>query len=212
MVASAGPGEYRQAIEVVLTGADADALIVVFTPIDESKTTGTLAGIQAGIAAARARGVHKPVLACIMSDSTDHLPLRVWSGHHSDLPVPENAARALGKVASVRVVAIAAGRAVLDLRRCACRRGARDLSPGAGAGRLVARRSRCVGHPERVRHCRSPPQPGAHRRRGRRVRVRHRVSSGGQLASTKVTHKTELGVVRLSLATADDVRAAFTES
>ena len=45
-------------------------------------------------------GADKPVLACIMSDSTDHLPLRVWSETIPKYAFPENAARALGKVAA----------------------------------------------------------------------------------------------------------------
>ena len=39
MVASAGPDEYRQAIEVALTDQDTDALIVIFAPVD-ARTVG----------------------------------------------------------------------------------------------------------------------------------------------------------------------------
>src|SRR3954471_15937836 len=56
MVASAGPDEYRRAIEVVLSASDVDGLIVVFTPIDNTTYPGILGGIQAGIASARSRG------------------------------------------------------------------------------------------------------------------------------------------------------------
>jgi acyl-CoA synthetase (NDP forming) len=34
MVASAGPDEYRRAVEVALTAEDVDALIVIYTPVD----------------------------------------------------------------------------------------------------------------------------------------------------------------------------------
>ena len=162
MVASAGPGEYRQAIEVVLTGSDADALIVVFTPIDESKTTCTLAGIQAGIAAARGRGVHKPVLACIMSDSTDHLPLRVWSETIPTYAFPENAARALGKVAAYASWRLQPAWVVLGpSTMCMSTRRARSV---ARRWRAATRGSAttCVGSPERPRRSSRHAQPGAH--------------------------------------------------
>ncbi len=54
MVASAGPHEYQQAIEVAATTDDADALIVIFTPVDTARAEEILAAIRDGIRAARA--------------------------------------------------------------------------------------------------------------------------------------------------------------
>ena len=181
MVASAGPAEYRQAIELLLTESDVDALIVVFTPIDESKSTSVLAGIKGGIAAARSRGVlTKPVLACIMSDSTDHLPLRVWSETIPTYAFPENAARALGKVA-----AYASWRSQpaglfwtfddvhVDEARAICRQ-----ALARGDTWLTDRRR--LGRPQRVRRSGCRAQPGPHRRRGGGVRLGHWISGRRQ--------------------------------
>jgi acyl-CoA synthetase (NDP forming) len=38
MIASAGPDQYRRAIETALTSDDADALVVIYTPVDRTKT------------------------------------------------------------------------------------------------------------------------------------------------------------------------------
>ncbi len=210
MVASAGPAEYRQAIELLLTESDVDALIVVFTPIDESKSTSVLAGIKGGIAAARSRGVlTKPVLACIMSDSTDHLPLRVWSETIPTYAFPENAARALGKVA-----AYASWRSQpaglfwtfddvhVDEARAICRqalaRGDTWLTDHDVWGVLNA-----FGVPVAVHSlARTADEAAAFA-----SIIGFPVAA--KLASTKVTHKTELGAVRLNLASAAEVRAAF---
>ena len=54
MVASAGPHEYQRAIEVAATTDDADALIVIFTPVDTARAEDILAAIRDGIRAARA--------------------------------------------------------------------------------------------------------------------------------------------------------------
>src|SRR5206468_71014 len=37
MVASAGPDEYRRAIETVLASPEIDALILIFTPVDDAR-------------------------------------------------------------------------------------------------------------------------------------------------------------------------------
>ena len=54
MVASAGPDEYRQAIEVALTDPDTDALIVIFAPVDVQAVGGDHGGDPRGHRAARA--------------------------------------------------------------------------------------------------------------------------------------------------------------
>ena len=114
--------------------ADVDALIVVFTPIDRRASRPACSpAIQAGIAAARGRrSPDKPVLACVMA-GLDATICRCAASERdrSHLRVSGERRPGAGQGGRLRVVAIAAGRAVLGLRRHACRRGARDLSPGA---------------------------------------------------------------------------------
>ncbi len=109
MIASAGADEYRRAIEAVMTSPDVDAAIVIFTPVDAKTADQILAAIRAGIAAGRRGGArHKPVLACVMAEPGVLAPLEIVE---PDAPgalpervpaytFPENAARALGKVAA----------------------------------------------------------------------------------------------------------------
>lgn len=210
MVASAGPDQYRRAIETVLASAAIDALIVIFTPVDDIRSTNILAGIQAGIASARGTGiVDKPVLACMMSDSTEHLPLRVWTETIPTYAFPENAARALGKVA-----ACAAWRSQpaglfwtfddvhVEEARAVCRdalgRGDEWLNDHDIWSVLNA-----FGLPAAVHNLAHTADEAAAFASVTGFPV------AAKLASTRVTHKTELGAVRLNLTTADEVRDAF---
>jgi acetyl coenzyme A synthetase (ADP forming)-like protein len=101
MVASAGPDEYRQAIEVALTDKDTDALIVIFAPVDTRQSAAIVAAIRDGIGNARRGGATgKPILACVMADPGRPQPLEVGAEHIPAYTFPENAVRALSKVAA----------------------------------------------------------------------------------------------------------------
>ena len=103
MVASAGPDEYRRTVEIAMTADDADALIVIFTPVDRRKAADTIAAIKDGIAAGRRAGATaKTVLACVMAEPGALTPLELESPSER-VPIyafPENAARALGKISA----------------------------------------------------------------------------------------------------------------
>jgi acetyl coenzyme A synthetase (ADP forming)-like protein len=212
MVASAGPDEYRQAIEVVLSASDIDALIVVFTPIDQAKSAAILAGIRAGIASARAQGVtNKPVVACLMSEQRDDLPLRVWNEIIPTYAFPENAARALGKAAAYATWRNQPGGLFwtfddihVDEARTICRN-------------AIARGDSWLNDHDIWSVLTAFGLPVAVHRLARSADEAVAVASiigfpvAAKLASTAVTHKTELGAVRLNLTSAEEVRAAFTE-
>jgi acetyl coenzyme A synthetase (ADP forming)-like protein len=101
MVASAGPDEYRRAVAIALTAADTDALIVIYTPVDVLHAEATLQAIRDGIGTARAAGATaKPILACLMAGAGRPKPLIVGRERVPAYGFPENAARALGKVAA----------------------------------------------------------------------------------------------------------------
>jgi acyl-CoA synthetase (NDP forming) len=212
LVASAGAGEYRQAIQTALAAPEVDALIVVFTPVDASTSEEILAAIRDGIAAARTRGATgKPVLACLMSDAAARQPLRVDGETIPAYTFPENAARALGKVA-----AYAAWRRrpaglfwtfedihpgdARDICRNALARGDQWLNDHDIWGVLTA-----FGFPVAVHKlARTADEAVAFA-----SVIGFPVAA--KLASTKVTHKTDLGVVRLNLRSPDEVRAAFAD-
>ena len=101
MIASAGPDAYRRAIEVTLTSDDTDALIVIYTPVEPRSAGDTLQAIRDGIAAGRRAGAtRKPVLGCLMAGDGRPLPLDLASERIPVYAFPENAARALGKIAA----------------------------------------------------------------------------------------------------------------
>jgi acetyl coenzyme A synthetase (ADP forming)-like protein len=101
MVASAGPDEYREAIQVVLADTDTDALLVIYAPVDVKQAEATLSAIREGIASARRAGHSgKPVLACLMADAGRPQPLDAGDEKIPAYAFPENAVRALAKVAA----------------------------------------------------------------------------------------------------------------
>jgi len=101
MVASAGPDEYRQAIELALTNEETDALIVIFAPVDTKQSAAIVAAIREGIGNARRGGATgKPILACVMADPGRPQPLEAGAEHIPAYTFPENAVRALSKVAA----------------------------------------------------------------------------------------------------------------
>jgi acyl-CoA synthetase (NDP forming) len=103
MVASAGADEYRRTIEIALTSTETDALIVIFTPVDRRKAAATIDAIRDGIAAGRRAGAPaKTVLACLLAEPGALTPLELEAPPER-VPIyafPENAARALGKIAA----------------------------------------------------------------------------------------------------------------
>ena len=100
MIATAGPAEYEAALAEVLSADEVDALMVLYTPVDPDGAPPIIDAIRAGLTAGRARASRpKPVLACLMADDA-HKQLRLADEQIPLYPFPENAARALGKVAS----------------------------------------------------------------------------------------------------------------
>ena len=211
MVASAGPAEYRAAIETVLTSPDVDALLVLFTPVDPSCSDAIREAIQDGIARAREAGAtNKPILACVLADA--HMSLRSGTERIPTYAFPENAVRALGKVA-----AYAAWRAQpaglfwgfddihLDDARAICRKALAER----GDTWLTERETWDVLH--------AFAMPAAVSSLARTADEAAAFASvigfpvAAKLASPTVQHKTELGAVRLNLITPQDVREAFAD-
>ena len=100
MVASAGATEYRRAVEVALTTDEVDAVVIIYTPIDATRSGDILSAITDGVTAGRRAGAaNKPVLACVMATAGRPAPLHAGNEVIPSYVFPENAVRALGKVA-----------------------------------------------------------------------------------------------------------------
>jgi acyl-CoA synthetase (NDP forming) len=211
MVASAGPAEFRQTIETVLHSEDVDALIIIYTPVDRTNTETTFQAIREGIAAGRAgRGTGKPVLACVMADHGHPAPLTVGEEHVPTYVFPENAARALAKVASYagwrgQTPGLLWG--FDDVRVDAARATCRSAIAARGETWLTADETRDV-----LGAFALPIAAGAIAGTADdAAAVAHVIGFpvAAKLATRGLAHKTELGGVRLNLASDAAVRAAF---
>ena len=101
LVASAGPDEYRRAIEVALAADETDALLVIYTPIDRSQAPADSDGDRRRRRRRRRAGAAEQAGARV-HDDRDRAALAAQRGAAS-IPAfafPENAVRALGKVAA----------------------------------------------------------------------------------------------------------------
>lgn len=80
LIASAGPEQFRMAVEATLRSGEVDALIVIYTPVGLANSQDIADAIQTATASAREAGAHDlPVLACWLSVE-ETLP------HESGLP------------------------------------------------------------------------------------------------------------------------------
>jgi acetyl coenzyme A synthetase (ADP forming)-like protein len=213
MVASAGPDEYRETIEVALSDKDTDALIVIFAPVDARQSAATVAAIREGIANARRGGAtRKPILACVMADPGRPQPLDAGGERIPAYVFPENAVRALAKVAAYaewRTQPPGLLWGFDDVHPEEARGICRDAAEARGEDWLTDEEMR------RVLYAYGLPVAAS--------AVAHTADDAAALAavlgfpvvakllSHRVQHKTELGGVRLNLQDGHAVRAAFTD-
>jgi len=213
MVASAGPDAYRRAVEVALTADDADALIVIYTPVDPTSSGETLQAIRDGIRAGRLAGAKdKPVLACLMAGTGRPLPLELDDERIPAYAFPENAARALAKVASYadwRAQTPGLLWSFEDIRVEEARAVCRLAIDARGEGWLTTDEVRAVlgafGLPQAAGTIAHSAEEAAALAQVLGFPV------AAKLAARTVQHKTDVGGVKLNLASDPAVRRAFTE-
>jgi acetate---CoA ligase (ADP-forming) len=213
MVASAGPAEYRRAIEVALTAEETDALLVIYIPIETGQSAETLDAIRGGIAAGRGAGATaKPVLACVMSNASRPTPLVVESERVPTYAFPENAVRALAKVAAYaewRAQPAGLLWSFDDIRaedaRAVCQTALRER----GGGWLTSEEAHAV-----LGAFGLPQAPGMIARSADDAAALAHVVGfpvAAKLAARRVPHKTDAGVVVLNLSSDEQVRSAYTD-
>jgi acetyl coenzyme A synthetase (ADP forming)-like protein len=210
MVASAGPDEYRQSIAVALGAEETDALLVIYTPIDTSRSTAILDAIREGIAIGKRAAADKPVMACIMAEQGRPLPLAAGEGRVPSYAFPENAVRALGKIAayaSWRAQPAGLFWGFNDVRAEEARALCRDIVDHRGEAWLT------VDELQRITHAFGLPLvPGVVTHSGdEAVAVATTVGFPvvAKLISPKLLHKSDADAVRLRLPSAQSVRDAF---
>lgn len=101
MIAVATPPAYQQATEILLNASEIDAVIVIHTVIDREVPEGLTDAITTAVAKARKEtGNDKPIFFCLMKDSQSLTPLKTNAESIPVYPFPEEAAKALGHMAS----------------------------------------------------------------------------------------------------------------
>jgi acetate---CoA ligase (ADP-forming) len=213
MVASAGPADFRRAVEVILASGDADALIIIHTPVDPASSLETVDAIRDGIHAGRQAGAAAtPIVACLMASSGAPVPLEAGAERVPAYAFPENAARALAKAG-----AYAEWRAKdpglfwtfedirADVARDVCRRALEARGEGWLTGDEVSALLGAFA---------LPLAPGTIVHSADAAAAFARVIGFpvvAKLSARAVPHKSELGAVRVNLTSDDDVRRAFTD-
>jgi len=213
MIATADPATYAHAIRTVLASGDVDSLIVIHIPLGLHPTADVTAAIAGAVADARAAGATAaPVIACLLP-GPDAAPDRPLPSGDTAVPVhrfPETAALALAKaVAHAEWRARPAGDppALAGIDADAARRVCAGAMAGRGGGWLTAAETRDV-----LTAFGLPIAPGgvaatADAAVGLAEAIGYPVAL--KLASHTIVHKTEFDAVRLDLADAAAVRAAF---
>ena len=212
LLASGGPGDYRRAIETVLTADDVDAVLAIYTTIDSTQTDGILAAISDAVVAARVRGASaKPVLLCLMTEATMG-PLRAGEETVPVYQFPEQAARVLGKTAAYaewrrRTPGTKASFACVDIREAQqfCRR----IVEARGEDWLTSQELHTF-----LNLLQLPLTPGVLAHTADEAAGLARVFGFpvvAKIVSSKVVHKTEIDGVRLHLNNEVGVRTAYAE-
>jgi acetyl coenzyme A synthetase (ADP forming)-like protein len=212
MIASAGPDQYAQAIRTLMTAPEIDSLIVLFTPVDLTTAPAIMKSIRDGVAAGRQAGAtKKPVLSCVMAEPGRPAPLDADGERLPAFAFPENAARALGRVSAyaewrAQPPALywgfddADGDAARAICRDAAERGAGWLSDDE-VQRVLAAYKLPVATSVVTRSVEEAM--AAARQIGFPVALK--------ISSPAVTHKTDVGGVRLNLEDEASVRQAFSD-
>jgi acyl-CoA synthetase (NDP forming) len=224
MIASAGPAEYRQAVEAVLAADEVDALIVIYTPVERSTAAATCTAIANGIGAGRrSGGLGKPVLSCLLAESGTSGPLDVEYAAatapgelvRERVPAyrfPENAARALGRIAEYaawRRQPPALYWTFDDLHADEARDLCRAAVDSRGAGWLTAEETRRVLNAFGL-----PLVPTVLARSADDAAALAAVFGYpvvAKLQTRTLVHKSDVGAVQVGLASDRTVRSAFRE-
>jgi acyl-CoA synthetase (NDP forming) len=209
MIAMAGRDEYQRCVQLALADSEVDAALVIVTSVDPTRTDEIHAGIERGVAAARASGVRdKPVLACLVGADA----ARPLTDGERQIPIyafPENAIRALGKAADYaswraepQGVLCGFEDVHVEQIREICTRALSTRGEGWLKASETADLLRAAGLPE---------APGA---------LTHSLAEAMAVASdvgypvaVKIaasgTHKTELGLLRLDIETPQALESAY---
>jgi acetyl coenzyme A synthetase (ADP forming)-like protein len=211
MIASAGPDHYRRTVETVLSVEEADALVVIYLPLDTTTMAPVVDAIREGITAGRAAGGSgKPVVACLMTEDGVNAPLDLDGEQVPSYTFPESAARVLSRVAAYaewRSHPLGVIPGLADVRPESARAVCQKALHERGGGWLSTDETRAV-----LTAMGLPVAPGGLARTAdEAVSLAQALGFpvAVKLASHQLVHKTEIGGVHLNLMSESAVRQAY---
>lgn len=212
MIASAKADSYRKTIETILPSEEIDALIVIYIPIDRNDSDEIADAIRDGVQRGRTSGgEHKPVVACLMSNSGSSVLI---SGKETipSYRYPESAAKVLSKTAAYSESRSKPPGMVPwfeDIRVDDAKRIVAHALQSRGEGWLSAVEVRDILQAFGIRQV--PAGLALTADDASRISRAIGFPVALKLASPRVLHKTEVGAVRLNLQDDGEVRRVFDE-
>lgn len=213
MIASAGPAEFRRAVDILLCAAEIDALIVLTINVGLGDLAEVRDNIGSAVCTARSkRGSEKPVLTCIIDHENTAYLVPPGGETLPNCTFPEDAARVLCKMARYAEWRNRPQGMIVDFEdirprdaRSICENACRDR----GAGWLSGDETRKL-----LSAFALPIPPGgicSSAEEAEKLAVQIGFPVALKLSSRTIVHKTDFGGVRLNLANEASVRHAFEE-
>ncbi len=213
MIASAGPEQYAHTIQTLMLSPEVDSLIVIYTPVDLTTASAIVKAIRDGVAAGRRSGAtNKPVLSCVMAEPGRPAPIDAEGERLPAFAFPENAARALGKAAAYadwRAQPPALYWGFDDTDPSMARTICRSAAERNGSSWLSADEVKQVLAAYKLPTAKSVLARDANEAVAAAEGLGFPVAM--KISAPNITHKTEVGGVRLNLPDASAVRGAFAE-
>lgn len=212
MIASASPAQFGQVVEALLTSGEFDALIVIYIPVGLAATDAIIRAVADSVVRARAAGATgRPVLTCLMSEQGIRTQIEAGTERLPCYAFPETAARVLGKVAAYgdwRAQPEGTYPDFADTDFAGARKICREAA-AKGPAWLSVEQARAVYAAAGI----TLPPGGVARTPDETAALAAKVGFpvAVKLVSSTLTHKTDVGGVRLNLASEAAARTAFEE-
>jgi acetyl coenzyme A synthetase (ADP forming)-like protein len=212
LVASAIPADYRRAITTLMQSGEINALIAIHVNLEPTGNEAYQQAVRDGVADCSGAGACIPVYAVFLPD----MPTRSLVVHERSripcYPFPESAARVLGYIAQYadwRAQPVGSVPQWSDADPSQARSVCRRVLADRGAGWLSAVEAQCVLQAMGLPLVRGEVAQSLEEASQIADRIGFPVAV--KLVSRTLTHKTEVGGVRLNLSSVDEVRQAFDE-
>ena len=211
LIASATPDHYAQAVTTLLASKEVDALIVLYISVTVGDAAGIAKGILSGISTARqAGGIDIPIYICWMAEGDLERTFQAGSETIPTFPLPEHPAVVLSKACRYqewRAQPLGMIPDFDDMDVATARSICAKVLSQEGSGWLTVEETRAL-----LTSAKLPvAQGGVARTVDQAVALASEVGFpvAVKLASHKILHKTEMGVVHLNLAHEQALRDAF---